>query len=238
MRIVVRLPAVLVTGLCVLVAGCTGSSPEPGESSPPAASPGTASPDFDGDGAADLVAGIGEATGRVTIKYASGRTQDLRPADVQAPDSAGFGRAILARDLDGDGITDLVVGDPGQASGSPAVFLVPGSSGGLDPAKAHGVSGPSGLVRGWVADPATGGPAQLQVGHEGTGSSAPTSRPLWSCRNARSPSSANAGRGRIGCLGGAIAGLAAAAPSAVPAVASGVVPSGRSPSDAVTTLGR
>ncbi len=29
-------------------------------------------PDFDGDGAADLVAGIGEAQGRVTVRYATG----------------------------------------------------------------------------------------------------------------------------------------------------------------------
>lgn len=142
-----RLSAALgLIGLTLVVAGCTGTGdPEPGEPSTPAASTSTATPDFDGDGAADLVAGIGEAVGRVTVRYAGGRTQDLRPADVHAADSPGFGRAILARDLDGDGFTDLVIGDPGQVD-APGVFLVPGSAAGLDPTKAHSVTAPSGLV--------------------------------------------------------------------------------------------
>ena len=158
-------------GLCLALAGCTGSGPSP-EESPTVASPSASSPrlpDFDGDGAADLVAGIGEAQGRVTVRYATGRTQDVRRADLDGAASATFARAILARDLDGDGFTDLVVSDPGSEAEA-AVFLVPGSPTGLDLASAHSLAAPAGLASFGTALAVVDSPATLlAVGAPGQG---------------------------------------------------------------------
>lgn len=111
----------------------TGSSPvAPG----PAPSARTdASPDFDGDGGADLAVGTGTDPGRVSIRYANGATLDVGRGDVDSDPahaaSADFGQALLARDLNGDGFTDLVVSDPGAEFGT-TLFLLYGGPKGLD----------------------------------------------------------------------------------------------------------
>lgn len=132
------------------VAGCTASGPgptaattppvpgSPASSAGPTARPG-ATPDFDGDGGADLVVGTGTRPGRVSIHYAGGAAATLERKDVDPdPAHAGspdFGQALLARDLNGDGFTDLVMSDPSVEFGT-ALFFLYGGPGGLDPADA------------------------------------------------------------------------------------------------------
>ena len=187
---ITTLPAALVS-VSLLLAGCTGSTPDVDDSASARSSAATATPDFDVDGRADLVVGIGEATGRVSITYADGRTQDIEPADVRASDSPAFGRALLARDLNGDGVTDLVIGDIGQTD-APAVFLVPGSPSGLDPAKAHGLSAPAGVTGFGAALALAESPVRmLAVG--APGDSGPASP-----GNSASPSAESAHSGSVG----------------------------------------
>ena len=108
-----------------LLAGCTSDSPEPSPAPRTTDATSKAAPDFDGDGRADLVVGIGEAPSRVTVQYGSGATQDIRRADLDDVESATFGRSLLARDLDGDSHTDLVVSDP--TPGGTAAHRLPGT---------------------------------------------------------------------------------------------------------------
>ncbi len=135
----------LTLGLVLLTAGCSGSPPDSDQPSGSAAPVAAVAPDFDADGIADVVAGVGESPARATVVYGSGRTQDLRRADLDGIDSASFAAALLARDLDGDGHTDLVIGDPGPAVAA-AVFVVPGSSSGLDPTRARTLPAPAGVA--------------------------------------------------------------------------------------------
>lgn len=123
----------IAVAITVLVSGCVPSvAPSPAA---PVRTPSTASsaparsaaPDFDGDGQADLVVGLGTSIGRVRLHYGDGHTQDLTRADLDGSASAGFGQGLLARDLNVDGYTDLVIGDPDLASErGPAIFLLDG----------------------------------------------------------------------------------------------------------------
>lgn len=110
----------------------TSPAPSPGTSTTRAGVPGV-SPDFDGDGGADLVVGIGSSPARVSVRYANGGTLDFGRKDVDTanPDSVDFGQALLARDLNDDGYTDLIVSDPGDGS-SVSLFWIFGSAAGLD----------------------------------------------------------------------------------------------------------
>ncbi|MCB0911472.1 MAG: VCBS repeat-containing protein [Propionibacteriaceae bacterium] len=137
-----RGPGVLGLAVAVVVGGCTTAGPAPAPvvttpvapatSAAPTARTGAA-PDFDGDGGADLVVGTGTRPGRVGIRYANGASADLERQDVDPAhaDSADFGQALLARDLNGDGYTDLVISDPGVELGL-TLFLLYGGPGGLD----------------------------------------------------------------------------------------------------------
>ncbi len=95
-----------------------------------------ASPDYDGDGRADVAATvIGDLEERfIRVWYGSGRTADILPADLDAG-QYGVGNVLLARDLNGDGYTDLVA-TTGDSSGA-WVQIIPGSASGLQPANRH-----------------------------------------------------------------------------------------------------
>jgi len=134
-----RPATILALGLAGLagLGACTGaplpvaSTPSTVAASTRAPSVSRAGPDFDGDGGADLVVGIGESPGKVSVRYANGKALDFGRLDVDStePDSVDFGQALLARDLNGDGFTDLVVSDPGLG---PSLYWIYGSAAGLD----------------------------------------------------------------------------------------------------------
>ena len=106
--------------------------------------------DFDGDGFDDAAiaapnknhgTGNPSDSGRVYVAFGSG--SGLDPADFQIlgeDDFAGqtpaadepFGTAMVAGDFDGDGRDDLVLGAPGEGSGTGKVFALWGTAGGLD----------------------------------------------------------------------------------------------------------
>ncbi len=147
MRSTARTSAAAALGLALLV-GCSSGTPEPDPSTtgPSGSTDTTAStPDFDGDGSADLVVGIGEAPSRVTVQYGSGTTLDLRRTDLDGIASNTFGRALHARDLDRDGITDLIITDP-TPGGAGLLFVLLGSAEGLDPSSVRTVTAPSGVA--------------------------------------------------------------------------------------------
>jgi len=107
-------------------------------------------PDFDGDGTADLVYGVGTTRSYVALSYGSGRSQTITRTDAGGTDPAsddnttGFGQGLLARNLNGDAYADLVVVDASQGAGS-ALYLVFGSADGLRPAAARRYPVPSGM---------------------------------------------------------------------------------------------
>ncbi|MET9022654.1 integrin alpha [Actinopolymorpha sp. NPDC004070] len=75
--------------------------------------------------------------GAVEVRYADGRHQILYPSGYHAGDR--FGTAVAVLDVDGDSVSDLVVGAPGRdvgtAADAGAVYLYRGSSTGLRPWK-------------------------------------------------------------------------------------------------------
>ena len=125
----------------LMTAGCSGI---PSGEATPTPRPTMTLPDFDGDGSADTVAGLGESQGRVVVQYGVARDQQIRRSALDGEESASFGASILAHDLNDDGLTDLVVGDPGPDA-DPTVWLIPGSKDGLDLAAATTVAAPSGV---------------------------------------------------------------------------------------------
>lgn len=116
----------------VPAAGAPAAGPVPG-----------ASPDFDGDGVADIVfSARSDASALVRVVYGTGRVQEIE-RDAPAEDSpTEFGRAILARDLNGDGYCDLAVTDAWLRTS--AVFLYFGGPGGLDSSSPTVVAPPAG----------------------------------------------------------------------------------------------
>ncbi|MGC3994444.1 MAG: VCBS repeat-containing protein [Propionicimonas sp.] len=106
----------------LLAVGCT-VLPTPANAAPqamPEAVPvSTASPDFDGDGKADLAVTLddNEEWSQITVRYGSGTTAT----------GLGSAGALLARDLNGDGYTDLVA-----AHEDGAIGVLFGSASGLD----------------------------------------------------------------------------------------------------------
>lgn len=130
------------------MAGCVTGPATP---SPPLVSPSatdsvqasSARPDFDGDGVADLAIGTGESEGRVVVRYGSGREWNLVRAGLDGGSSADFGQGLLARDLNRDGYTDLVIGDPDAASDhGRAIFILFGGADGLEEAGFHSYPAP------------------------------------------------------------------------------------------------
>ena len=95
---------------------------------------------------------------RVSVLYgrtrglAGGRTQQFAASRLRLPSTAGgYGYVIQARDLDGDGFDDLVVGAPGEhpSSGSGAIHCCSAAPGGLGAARARTIRPPSGATAGF-----------------------------------------------------------------------------------------
>lgn len=136
-----RPPAWLVTAaaLVLVLTGC-GQSVVPPNASPREL---VAVPDFDGDGRADIVYGIGSTHGRVAVQYGSGEKAGFERTDAGGPAAAGddnvrgFGDGLLAADLNSDGFSDLVVVDSTVGDGGSALYLIFGSTDGLKVAQAR-----------------------------------------------------------------------------------------------------
>jgi len=139
----------LVASVLVPVVGSGGCTVSRTQQAPSAASQSVVFPDFDGDGAADLVHGVASyPRDEVVVTYGSGRSQRFGRSDVwgaaTSPDSAtGFGQGLLARDLDRDGLTDLVVVD--QSPPTSAIQVLLGSTSGLLPGDALRYPVPAGV---------------------------------------------------------------------------------------------
>jgi len=116
-----------------------------------------ASADFDRDGFADLAVGSpledrsdGPPMGVVYLYYGSSSGLGARQAVLTAGDLRGFGAALVAEDLTGDGWPDLAVGAPftavaGASTGfeTGEVAVLHGSAAGFDRARSHLVARPS-----------------------------------------------------------------------------------------------
>jgi FG-GAP repeat/FG-GAP-like repeat len=89
--------------------------------------------DFDGDGYDDLAVGIPDkARGAVAI-YKGSAAGPIAWALITEPTGEGaqLGRALVALDLDGDGLDDLAIGAPGDAEHAGFVLAFHGSPTGL-----------------------------------------------------------------------------------------------------------
>ncbi len=154
-----------VTAVCALAlaAGCTGqlpasaptpTPPTPTQAAGPTASPstptstrppaGTATPDFDGDGAVDLATSFfgPREDARITVRYGSGSTTEITAQETILDEwgNVGLG-SMLAPDLDADGFSDLVFVGVGLESGTSVCELF-GSTDGLTISTLHCVSVP------------------------------------------------------------------------------------------------
>lgn len=107
----------------------------PAQAAPAAA----ASPDYDRDGHADLAAVLIGADEAATIRvwYGSGDVQEITHTQLGIAAQGigwGIGYTLLARDLDGDGYTDLVATSTSESGAR--VHLIRGTGSGLRPADA------------------------------------------------------------------------------------------------------
>ncbi len=154
-----------VTAVCALAlaTGCTGqlpaSAPTPTVSTPtqpagPTAGPatptstrppaGTATPDFDGDGAVDLATSFfgPREDARITVRYGSGATTEITAQETILDEWGNVGAgSMLAPDLNADGFSDLVFVAVGLESGTSVCELF-GSTQGLSISTLHCVAVP------------------------------------------------------------------------------------------------
>ncbi len=102
--------------------------------------------DIDGDGWADLAVGapIGTVAGRVYL-YRGGPAgiDGTTPYALRSPEATSrFGAALGSRgDVDGDGVADLVVGDPSVDREAGRVWVFRGATGGVDPVRWRALDG-------------------------------------------------------------------------------------------------
>ncbi|GGO56991.1 hypothetical protein GCM10012287_51860 [Streptomyces daqingensis] len=125
--------------------------------------------DFDGDGHQDVATAASEATvsgqaraGYIVVTYGTAKGLDPSSATLVSQNTAGvpgtaesddrFGQKIVARDLDGDGLTDLAVRSSGESvaatSSYGTVTVLWGRAGGLTGQGATTIEAPDG-TSGW-----------------------------------------------------------------------------------------
>lgn len=148
-----RRVALVVAGAALVMGGCVGAGEVGVEGGglpvqAVAVDGGAAFPDFDGDGKADLVYGVGSTESQVVVAYGSGVAVSFTRAQAGGPtpsadNALGFGQGLLARDLNADGVTDLVVVDASPED--PAVYVALGSPAGLQVSAARRTAAPSGV---------------------------------------------------------------------------------------------
>jgi hypothetical protein len=106
--------------------------------------------DVNGDGYADGVAITADSTGRhlaVLPGSASGFGSPLTPVDLPANTGVGLAAVTLpAGDVNNDGYTDVVVSDPGYASGAGRVLVYLGSASGISASPAKIINPPGGIT--------------------------------------------------------------------------------------------
>ncbi|WP_353940408.1 FG-GAP and VCBS repeat-containing protein [Streptomyces sp. HUAS MG91] len=156
-------PGIAAPGTCRTTAHGTAPVAAPAEND--RAPAGTApAADFDGDGHPDLAMGAlgdvenADAGGSIAVAYGSGRgtglarcqylTQDDAAIPGKADYEAYFGSWVAARDLDGDGYTDLATA---VHDDEPGVIILWGSQDGLK--SAARVPGTDGSHVSWAPDP-------------------------------------------------------------------------------------
>lgn len=102
--------------------------------------------DIDRDGWADLAVGapIGTVEGRVYLyRGGPGGIDGATPYALRSPEATSrFGAALGSRgDVDGDGVPDLVVGDPSVDREAGRVWVFRGATGGVDPVRWRALDG-------------------------------------------------------------------------------------------------
>ena len=175
----VGLTAALVSATASAAAASPAAAADTGQSSASAAAAASVREDFDGDGYQDLataapggaVGGQADA-GYVVITYGSAsgpgpssRTTVVSQNTAGVPDTAEsgdrFGGALTARDLDGDGLTDLAVSSPGESevewSTPGSVTVLWGRAGGLTGEGAAAIALPEGSTGGAIGRDLAGG---------------------------------------------------------------------------------
>lgn len=123
---------IAIVAASLLLAPAGGPATAAPAAAPTAKPASTASPDYDGDGRADVAAVFyPDQMPAIRVWYGSGRVADLTQTQLGL-DEWGIHDSLLARDLNGDGYTDLIIET--TAGSRLLVTTVPGSAGGLSPA--------------------------------------------------------------------------------------------------------